>query len=98
VSFSGIRGIWAQDRACTEGMGAIMDRTQEHLVASDATLVQTRRLLLAAAKALRERGTAPPGLAVVPPIMASPTVFHPKSLSWEQLSKDYAHGKTPAPA
>src|SRR5439155_902058 len=40
VSFSGIRGIWAQDRACTEGMGAIMDRTQEHLVASDATLVQ----------------------------------------------------------
>jgi phthalate 4,5-dioxygenase oxygenase subunit len=98
VSFSGIRGIWAQDRACTEGMGAIMDRTQEHLVASDATLVQTRRLLLSAARNLKDSGTAPPGLGVVPPIMAASTVFHPKDLSWEQLSKDYAHGKTPAPA
>ena len=94
VSFSGIRGIWAQDRACTEGMGAIMDRTQEHLVASDATLVQMRRLLLSAARA----GARAPGLGIVPPIMSSPTVFHPKSLSWEELSKDYAHGKTPAPA
>ena len=90
--------IWAQDRACTEGMGAIMDRTQEHLVASDATLVQTRRLLIAAANALRERGTPPPGLGLSPPIMASPTAFLPKSLSWEELSKDYVHGKMPAPA
>jgi hypothetical protein len=98
ISFSGIRGIWAQDRACTEGMGAIMDRTQEHLVASDATLVQMRRLLLSAAKKLKDAGTQPPGIGVVPPIMAASTVFQPKSLSWEQLSKDYARGKTPAPA
>src|SRR5207248_1157399 len=66
----------------------------EHLVASDATLVQMRRLLLSAARA----GARAPGLGIVPPIMSSPTVFHPKSLSWEELSKDYAHGKTPAPA
>jgi hypothetical protein len=98
VSFSGIRGIWAQDRACTEGMGAIMDRTQEHLVASDATLVQMRRILLSAAKAWRDQRTPPPGIATVPPIMAAPTVFHPKSLSWEELSREYAHGKTPATA
>jgi phthalate 4,5-dioxygenase len=98
VSFSGIRGIWAQDRACTEGMGAIMDRTQEHLVSSDATLVQMRRLLLSAAKNLRDSGTQPPGISVVPPIMAASTVFQPKTLGWEQLSKDYARGKTPAPA
>src|SRR5919198_2233277 len=98
VSFSGIRGIWAQDRACTEGMGTIMDRTQEHLVASDATLVQMRRMLLSAARALKESGAAPPGVSTVPPIMAAPTVFHPKSLSWEELSRDYARGKTPATA
>jgi hypothetical protein len=93
VSFSGIRGIWAQDRACTEGMGTIMDRTEEHLVASDATIVQMRRVMLAAAK----QGVAP-GLGIAPPIMANSTVFQPKSLSWEELSRDYLHGKTPAAA
>jgi nitrite reductase/ring-hydroxylating ferredoxin subunit len=88
VSFSGIRGIWAQDRACTEGMGRIMDRTKEYLGPSDATIVHMRRLLLGAAAS----GKAP-GLGVTPPIMASPTVFLPKSLTWEELSKEYASGK-----
>lgn len=90
VSFSGIRGIWAQDRACTEGMGAIADRTQEHLGPSDVTVIQMRRLLLTAATALKEHGTPPPGLGVTPPIVPSPTVFLPKSLTWEELSKEYA--------
>ena len=94
VSFSGIRGIWAQDRACTEGMGAIMDRTEEHLVASDATIVQMRRLLLSA---LKERGAAP-GLGIAPPIMVNSTVFLPKTLGWDELAREYMHGKTPAAA
>jgi nitrite reductase/ring-hydroxylating ferredoxin subunit len=93
ISFSGIRGIWAQDRACTEGMGAIMDRTKEHLGPSDVTLVHMRRLLLGAAAALRDHGTPAPGLEVAPPIMKSPVAFLPKSLTWEQLAKDYASGK-----
>ena len=97
VSFSGIRGIWAQDRACTEGMGRIMDRTREHLGPADATLVHMRRLLLGAASALHERGTPAPGLGMVAPIMAEPTVFHPKSLTWEQLSSEYARGKASLP-
>src|SRR5437773_2531613 len=89
VSVTGIRGIWAQDRACTEGMGAIMDRSHEHLGPSDVTIVQMRRLLLGAATALREQGTAAPGVAVMAPIMASPTLFLPKSVTWEELAKDY---------
>jgi phenylpropionate dioxygenase-like ring-hydroxylating dioxygenase large terminal subunit len=93
ISFSGIRGIWAQDRACTEGMGAIMDRTEEHLVATDSTIVQMRRLLLGAAK----QGVAP-GVDIAPPIMANSTVFLPKALGWDELSRDYMHGKTPAAA
>jgi phthalate 4,5-dioxygenase len=93
ISFSGIRGIWAQDRACTEGMGAIMDRSKEHLGPSDVTLIQMRRLLLGAAAALRDHGAPAPGLAVTPPVMSSPTAFLPKSLTWEELSKEYASGK-----
>jgi phenylpropionate dioxygenase-like ring-hydroxylating dioxygenase large terminal subunit len=88
VSFSGIRGIWAQDRACTEGMGRIMDRTKEHLGPSDATIVHMRRMLLGAAAS----GKAP-GLGVTAPIIAAPAVFLPKSMSWEELSKEYASGK-----
>src|SRR5205085_12216264 len=76
VSFSGIRGIWAQDRACTEGMGAIMARSEEHLVASDATIVQTQPLLLSAVK----NRAAAPGLGLAPPIMAKPTESPPKKL------------------
>ncbi len=90
VSFSGIRGIWAQDRACTEGMGRIMDRTQEHLGPSDVTIVQMRRMLLSAARELKEKGAPPPGLGLTPPIMSEPTVFHPKSVTWEEISGEYA--------
>ena len=93
VSFSGIRGIWAQDRACTEGMGPVMDRSKEHLGPSDVTVIQMRRLLLSAAAALRDHDTPPPGLGITPPIVPAPTVFLPKSLTWEELSNDYASGK-----
>ena len=93
VSFSGIRGIWAQDRVCTEGMGSIMDRTREHLGPSDLTIIQMRRLLLTAVTALREHGTPPLGLGVTPPIVPAPTVFLPEHLTWDELSKEYLSGK-----
>jgi phthalate 4,5-dioxygenase oxygenase subunit len=45
-SFTGIFGIRDQDAAVQEGMGAIVDRTAEHLGSSDAAVIQVRRLLL----------------------------------------------------
>ncbi|HTE83709.1 MAG TPA: Rieske 2Fe-2S domain-containing protein, partial [Dehalococcoidia bacterium] len=45
-----------QDRAMTETMGTIYDRSQEHLGTSDAMVIQVRRALLAAARALQEDG------------------------------------------
>jgi hypothetical protein len=48
-----------QDRAMTETMGPIYDRTQEHLGTTDAMVIFARRLLLDAAKTLRDRGAAP---------------------------------------
>ena len=39
-------GIRQQDKAVTESMGAIMDRTNEHLGTSDSMIIRTRRRLL----------------------------------------------------
>jgi phthalate 4,5-dioxygenase len=44
-------------------MGAIADRSWEHLSVSDWMIVITRRRLLAAARALAETGVLPPGAA-----------------------------------
>jgi hypothetical protein len=60
-SFTGIEGIHQQDQAVTESMGPIADHDFEHLAVSDRMLMATRRRLLAAAKALAEHGTLPPG-------------------------------------
>ena len=47
-----------QDRAMTETMGPIYDRTQEHLGTTDAMVIFVRRRLIDAARALRDAGRA----------------------------------------
>src|SRR5207249_11579420 len=51
-----------QDRAMTETMGSIYDRTQEHLGTTDAMVILMRRRLIDAAKALRDQGAVPVGV------------------------------------
>jgi LigXa C-terminal domain like/Rieske [2Fe-2S] domain len=60
ISFSGIAGVFSQDSAVTESMGAITDRALETLAPSDVMIATTRRQLLDAAQALRETGRVPP--------------------------------------
>ncbi len=57
-SFAGILGTREQDTAVVEGMGAIVDRTNEHLGTSDMAIIGMRRQLLNGAKALL-RGQEP---------------------------------------
>jgi hypothetical protein len=57
-SFTGIDGIGEQDLAVTESMGAIYDRTKEHLGTSDLAIIGARRRLLQAAREL-QRGVEP---------------------------------------
>jgi phenylpropionate dioxygenase-like ring-hydroxylating dioxygenase large terminal subunit len=59
--FSGMPGLWVQDAACQSGVAPIVDRTQEHLTASDAGIVRARRLLLESLADYRDRGVRPPG-------------------------------------
>jgi hypothetical protein len=59
VNFSGIQGIETQDRAMTEGMGYICDRTEEHLGTSDLAVIAMRRVLERRGRDLAEKGFAP---------------------------------------
>ena len=60
VNFSGVEGINQQDRAVQESMGAIVDRSREHLGPADRAIIVMRQLLLQAERTVREGGD-PPG-------------------------------------
>ena len=60
--YSGIDGIHLQDQAITESMGPITDHAFEHLAPSDQMITRTRRRLLMAARALRDKNVLPPGV------------------------------------
>lgn len=81
--YSGIEGIAIQDASLQESMGPIQDRTREHLTLTDRGIVQARRRLMAAAKALAENGTPPPGtspeqqkIRSVATVLPEDAIFH----------------------
>ena len=88
-SFTGITGIHQQDQAITESMGPIIDREQEHLGSSDAMVIRTRRRVINAARALRDKQVVPPGVD-------DPTVYRyrsggvvlPRNSDWLEATKD----------
>ena len=60
-SYTGIRSTPIQDQAVIESQrGALMDRTQEHLVSADEPIIKMRQLLIDSARNLLE-GHEPPG-------------------------------------
>jgi phenylpropionate dioxygenase-like ring-hydroxylating dioxygenase large terminal subunit len=93
-SFTGIPSVRLQDDAVITSMGAIMDRTKEHLGTADATIIRVRRRMLEAARAFRERGVTPPG-ADRPELyrVRSCQAVLPKERSWQEAleSWHYCH-------
>ncbi len=61
-AYTGIDGVATEDMAVTTSMGPIVDRSRERLGSSDAAIIRMRRRLLDAARALADRGLAPPGV------------------------------------
>jgi phenylpropionate dioxygenase-like ring-hydroxylating dioxygenase large terminal subunit len=53
-NFTGIRAVADQDRAMTEGMGAVVDRSREHLGTTDIAVITARRRLLRMARELQQ--------------------------------------------
>lgn len=62
TKYSGVDGVGEQDMSVQESMGPVQDRTKEHLVSTDRGVMMARRVLLKAAKELRELGKQPPGV------------------------------------
>ncbi len=92
-NYTGIDGIYLQDQVVTESMGAISERTKEHLGTSDTMVIKTRQRLMTAAKELQE-GMAP--AAVDQPelyAIRSGGVILPKETDWlegtEELRKAF---------
>ncbi len=98
VSFTGIPTIPLQDQAMTESMGAIVDRTQEHLGSTDAMIIRVRRRLMEAALALRDEG-------VIPPCVDNPewygvrsaSLVLPKQAKWQQETAEILKAFTDLP-
>jgi phthalate 4,5-dioxygenase oxygenase subunit len=62
-TFTGIENFLNHDSCATETMGALFDRSREHLGVSDKAVISVRRRLIDAAQAL-QRGEEPPMPAV----------------------------------
>jgi phenylpropionate dioxygenase-like ring-hydroxylating dioxygenase large terminal subunit len=86
-SYTGIPSVSLEDHAVTESMGPIYDRTSEHLGSSDAMIIRTRRRLMAAATALQERGSVPPGVTQPAAYrLRSGGVVLPEGADWAQAT------------
>ncbi len=94
-NYTGIPSVRQQDAALEWSMGPIMDRTKEHLGTADATVIKSRRRLIAAARALAEHGTPPPG-------SQNPELYNVRSCSvvlagdqdWQEALGDWFYGRT----
>lgn len=88
-SFTGIVGISTQDQAMQETMGPVVDRTKEHLGASDVAIIRFRRGLLASLDRF-EQGGPPVGLddegLEAGRRAASAEAIIPKSTPWSSLA------------
>ncbi len=86
--FTGIRGIPNQDIAMWETMGRIADRSKDWLGTSDIAVARFRRLMVDAARAMRDHGSA---LGRTQPHVPHATISSfegivPKTTDWRRLA------------
>ena len=89
VRFTGVEGIWLQDQAMQESMGAIYDRTREHLGASDTGVIKARQLWLRSLRNLSERGITPPGVLEPESYRVRPvSALAPRGVPWLDATRE----------
>jgi phthalate 4,5-dioxygenase len=80
-NYTGLPGNRAQDQAVTESMGAIMDRTTEHLGAADTAIIVMRRVLMRMARRLQD--------GVEPAIVSHPEDFRTTPMNVTTAEGDF---------
>ena len=97
-SFTGIATVFLQDQTVTESMGSIQNRSIEHLGRSDGMIIQVRRRLLNAARALHYDNVTPP--CVENPewyCVRSAIGTLPKGESWYERMNDWLYARVNEP-
>jgi hypothetical protein len=84
--FCGIPGFGVQDQAIQESQGPIVDRSQERLGTSDTAIIDVRQRLLAAARAVHERGEAAPGADPASYLVRSASIVLPPGADWVEAA------------
>jgi nitrite reductase/ring-hydroxylating ferredoxin subunit len=94
-NFTGIPFIPLQDDAVTTSMGAITDRSAEHLGTADAMIIRVRRRLLSAMRSLEDEGTTPPGVDK-PELYRrrSSSTTLPMDADWVEALRDWHEART----
>jgi hypothetical protein len=87
VTYSGVAGIAMQDASLQESMGAIMDRSREHLLSTDNGIIMARQRLLRAVRAL-EKGEPPPGTDPATHHVRSAAVVLPRDAPFGDAARD----------
>jgi nitrite reductase/ring-hydroxylating ferredoxin subunit len=83
----GVRGVNTQDFAVQEGMGPIVDRSLEHLGASDLAIIAARRLLLQATRDV-EAGGDPLGVDTTGLRARPAEMVLPLDAAWAEAMQD----------
>jgi hypothetical protein len=96
-SYSGIEGIGIQDASIQESMGPICDRTKENLVSTDNGIIMARHRLMKAAKALRDKGTLPPGRAPEEQAVRSAALLLPRDQHYKDAAKEALRARPGVP-
>ncbi len=87
--YTGVNGIAMQDACVTTSMGAIYDRSKEHLGSSDAMVIRVRRRLLAALRAHMQYGEVPPGVDTPEAYrVRSGGVLLPNGTDWVEATRE----------
>lgn len=90
IRYSGLPTVDLQDQALQVGMGPIVDREEEHLLATDLPLIRVRRRIMGAAKKLLDEGA-------LPECIDDPTAFRvraasgilPRNRDWQEVAREW---------
>lgn len=80
--FCGIPGFGVQDQAVQESQGAIFDRSRERLGSADTAIIQVRRRLMNAARALQAQAAPPPGREPTPYVLRTASAVLAPGADW----------------